>query len=116
MTTATSKAPWLILVPVLVLLLVAPPALGADAVARNASSQALAGMTVVARDQAGSKDAAGGGGYKFNDGSGSAADSAGSRRTMHFPALDGHEPDRRDQGPDPAGALRRRQLGAATCR
>ena len=43
---ASSKAPWLILVPVLVLLLVAPPALGADAVARNASSQGLAGYDV----------------------------------------------------------------------
>ena len=83
-----SKAPWLLLIPVLVLLLVAPPALGADAVARNASSQALAGVDVVARDNSTSKDGAGGGGgYKFNDGSGSAADSTGSRRTMHFPAL-----------------------------
>ena len=83
-----SKAPWLLLLPVLVLLLVAPPALGADAVARNASSQALAGVDVVARSDSTSKDGAGGGGgYKFNDGSGSAADSTGSRRTMHFPAL-----------------------------
>ena len=83
-----SKAPWLLLLPVLVLLLVAPPALGADAVARNASSQALAGVDVVARESSTSKDGAGGGGgYKFNDGSGSAADSTGSRRTMHFPAL-----------------------------
>jgi|GEM_PF-217132 len=90
---ATSKAPWLILLPVLVLLLVAPPALGADAVARNASSQGLAGFDVVAREQAGSKDGAGaGGGYKFNDGSGSAEDSSGSRRTMHFPALEGTNP------------------------
>jgi uncharacterized repeat protein (TIGR03943 family) len=90
---ASSKSPWLILVPVLVLLLVAPPALGADAVARSASSQALAGMTVVAADEPGSQDATGGGGYKFNDGSGSAADSAGSRRTMHFPALEGQNPN-----------------------
>jgi uncharacterized repeat protein (TIGR03943 family) len=83
----------LILAPVLVLLLVAPPALGADAVARNASSQALSGVAVVARDPAGSMDAAGGtGGYKFNDGSGSAADSTGSHRTMHFPALEGADP------------------------
>ena len=83
-----SKAPWLLLLPVLVLLLVAPPALGADAVARNASSQALAGVDVVARESSTRKDGAGGGGgYKFNDGSGSAADSTGSRRTMHFPAL-----------------------------
>ena len=86
---STSKAPWLILVPVLVLLLVAPPALGADAVARNATSQGLAGMDVVAQEPAGSKDGAGaGGGYKFNDGSGSAQDSTGSRRTMHFPPLE----------------------------
>ena len=91
-----SKAPWLILLPVLVLLLVAPPALGADAVARNASSQALAGQVVaapVASDPT-SKDGAGGvsGGYKFNDGSGSATDSTGSRRTEHFPALEGTDP------------------------
>jgi len=90
---STSKAPWLILVPVLVLLLVAPPALGADAVARNASSQGLAGYDVVSREQSGSQDASGGGGgYKFNDGSGSATDSSGSRRTMHFPALEGTNP------------------------
>jgi uncharacterized repeat protein (TIGR03943 family) len=91
---ATSKAPWLILLPVLVLLLVAPPALGADAVARNASSQGLAGYDVVVQGPAGSKDGAGGsaGGYKFNDGSGSATDSKGSRRTMHFPALEGTDP------------------------
>ena len=56
---STSKAPWLILLPVLVLLLVAPPALGADAVARNATSQGLAGMDVVAQEPAGSKDGAG---------------------------------------------------------
>ena len=86
---STSKAPWLILLPVLVLLLVAPPALGADAVARNATSQGLAGMDVVAQEPAGSRDGAGaGGGYKFNDGSGSAEDSTGSHRTMHFPPLD----------------------------
>jgi uncharacterized repeat protein (TIGR03943 family) len=93
---SNSKAAWLILVPVLVLLLVAPPALGADAVARNASSQALGGLVVaapVAPDPA-SKDGAGGvsGGYKFNDGSGSATDSSGSRRTEHFPALQGTDP------------------------
>jgi uncharacterized repeat protein (TIGR03943 family) len=83
-----SRAPWLILLPVLVLLLVAPPALGADAVARNASSQALAGVAVVARADSSSKDGTGrGGGYQFNDGSGSAEDSSGSRRTMHFPPL-----------------------------
>ena len=87
-----SKAPWLILVPVLVLLLVAPPALGADAVARNATSQGLAGMDVV-NQPAGADQQTSGGGYKFNDGSGSAEDSSGSRRTMHFPALDGTNPE-----------------------
>ncbi len=90
----SSKSPWLILVPVLVLLLVAPPALGADAVARNASSQALSGVAVVSGPAPGSKDGAGSssGGYAFNDGSGSAEDSTGSHRTMHFPALDGQNP------------------------
>jgi uncharacterized repeat protein (TIGR03943 family) len=91
---SAAKAPWLILLPVLVLLLVAPPALGADAVARNASSQGLAGYDVVAQEPAGSKDGAGAspGGYKFNDGSGSATDSTGSHRTMHFPPLEGTDP------------------------
>jgi uncharacterized repeat protein (TIGR03943 family) len=46
-------------------------------------------MDVVAQEPAGSKDGAGAsGGYKFNDGSGSAEDSTGSHRTMHFPPLD----------------------------
>lgn len=90
-----SRAPWLIVVPVLVLLLVAPPALGADAVARNATSQALNGAVQNAptlNDQSG---AGGGstGGYAFNDGSGSVTDSSGSRRIQHFPALpDGDNP------------------------
>ncbi len=71
------------------LLLVAPPALGADAVSRSAGSQGVAGMDVVARADPASPDAAGGveGGYKFNDGSGSAADSAGNKRTQQFPPL-----------------------------
>lgn len=90
---STSKAPWLILVPVLVLLLVAPPALGADAVARSATSQGLAGMDVVAGAPAGGSAGSSEGGYKFNDGSGSAEDSSGSRRTMHFPALEGANPE-----------------------
>lgn len=38
-----SKAPWLIMVPVLVLLLVPPNALGADSVVRSATSQDIAG-------------------------------------------------------------------------
>ncbi len=99
---ASSRAPWLILAPVLVLLLVAPPALGADAVARNAGSQGLAGYQVAVSSapsgqtgDTGGKDAvgsSGGGGYAFNDGSGSVRDASGGRRTMHFPALSGQDP------------------------
>ena len=104
---SAAKAPWLILAPVLVLLLVAPPALGADAVARNAGSQGLAGYDVatVSGPTVSDGSAAGGGGteskdgtgapiggYAYNDGSGSVTDSSGSRRTMHFPALDGTDP------------------------
>lgn len=40
-----SRAPWMILAPVLVLLVMAPPALGAESLARHAGSQALAGLT-----------------------------------------------------------------------
>jgi uncharacterized repeat protein (TIGR03943 family) len=43
----SSRAPWLIVVPVLVLLLVAPPALGADSITRTAQSQAVAGYELV---------------------------------------------------------------------
>ncbi|WP_420122951.1 TIGR03943 family putative permease subunit [Nakamurella sp.] len=99
---ASSKAPWLILVPVLVLLLVAPPALGADAVARNAGSQGLAGYDAAgaggtgtaAKTDVGGKDGTTGvsGGYAFNDGSGSVYDSSGGRRTMHFDPLQGTDP------------------------
>lgn len=99
---SASKAPWLILAPVLVLLLVAPPALGADAVARNAGSQGLAGFDAAAAGAAaastktdvGGKDGTSGvsGGYAFNDGSGSVYDSSGGRRTMHFDALAGTDP------------------------
>lgn len=98
---SASKAPWLILAPVLVLLLVAPPALGADAVARNAGSQGLAGYDTAAtapavstRTDVGGKDGTSGvsGGYAFNDGSGSVYDSSGGRRTMHFDPLQGTDP------------------------
>ena len=88
-----SKAPWLILAPILVLLLLAPPALGADAVNRNAGSQALQGLTgVAAASGAGSDVAAGGttGGYAPNDGSGHGIGTkafAKQRPTMVFPAL-----------------------------
>ena len=88
-----SKAPWLILAPILVLLLLAPPALGADAVTRNAGSQALAGLSgVAAATGAGADVAAGGssGGYAPNDGSGHGIGTkafAKKRPTMQFPAL-----------------------------
>ncbi|MBM9467139.1 TIGR03943 family putative permease subunit [Nakamurella leprariae] len=47
----SSRAPWLIVVPVLVLLLVAPPALGADSITRTAQSQAVAGYSLVGGGQ-----------------------------------------------------------------
>lgn len=88
-----SKAPWLVLAPILVLLLLAPPALGADAVGRNAGSQALAGLTGVAAPSGAGADVGAGGsseGYAFNDGSGHAIGTkafAKQRPTMQFPAL-----------------------------
>jgi uncharacterized membrane protein YcgQ (UPF0703/DUF1980 family) len=101
-----SRAPWLILVPVMVLLLIAPSALGADAVARRGASQAIAGLDVTSpvagpAVAAGDKSGAGitgDGGYVPNDGSGqsnnskqAAAGAAGSSGTggrgMDFPAL-----------------------------
>lgn len=90
-----SKAPWLILAPVLVLLVLAPPALGADAVARNAGPQALAGLTgVAAASGTGADVGAGGsaGGYAPNDGSGHGIGTkafAKQRPSMAFPALPG---------------------------
>jgi uncharacterized membrane protein YcgQ (UPF0703/DUF1980 family) len=88
-----SKAPWLILAPILVLLLLAPPALGASAVSRNAGSQALAGLSGVAASSGTGADVGAGGsagGYAPNDGSGSAVGTkafAKQRPTMSFPAL-----------------------------
>jgi uncharacterized repeat protein (TIGR03943 family) len=88
-----SKAPWLILAPVLVLLMLAPPPLGADAVGRNAGSQALAGLSGVAAPSSAGTDVAAGGsaqGYAPNDGSGHAIGTkafAKQRPTMQFPAL-----------------------------
>lgn len=88
-----SRAPWLILAPILVLLLLAPAALGADAVARNAGSQALIGLNGVApASGAGADVGAGGsaGGYAPNDGSGHGMGTkafASQRPTMSFPAL-----------------------------
>ena len=99
-----SRSPWLILAPIFVLLLVAPPALGAEAVTHNAGSQAVNGIDGVQKAVtdagygAGSptttpdKSGAGGGGYAFNDGSGSgegAAAFAQKRPTRSFPALPG---------------------------
>jgi len=88
-----SKAPWLILAPVLVLLVLAPPALGADAVGRNAGSQALAGLSGVAAPSDPGADVAGGGDggeIAFNDGKGHAIGTeafAKQRPTMQFPDL-----------------------------
>lgn len=88
-----SKAPWLILAPILVLLLLAPPALGADAVARNAGSQALSGLRGVAEASGTGADVGAGGsagGYAPNDGSGHGIGTkafAKKRPTMAFPAL-----------------------------
>ncbi|MDQ2845275.1 MAG: TIGR03943 family protein [Actinomycetota bacterium] len=76
-----SRAPWLILLPVLLLLLVAPTALGADAVARSGGSQAIGGMTPVTSSSGGTAND----GYAFNDGSGSASDD--QMGGMAFPAL-----------------------------
>ena len=87
----SSRAPWLILVPVLVLLLVSPVALGADAVARSSSSQGLAGLDAAAPAPVADKSGVtGDGGYKPNDGTGrSNGTAASTRRTMQFPALPG---------------------------
>lgn len=88
-----SKAPWLIMAPILVLLLLAPPALGASAVSRNAGSQALVGLSGVAASSGTGADVGAGGsagGYAPNDGSGSAVGTkafAKERPTMSFPAL-----------------------------
>ena len=88
-----SRAPWLILAPILVLLVVSPQALGSAAVTRNAGSQALAGLANVAPVSGpGAGQAAGGtsGGYAFNDGSGHGEGTAAfakRRPTMVFPPL-----------------------------
>ncbi len=92
-THERSRAPWLILAPILVLLLLSPPALGADAVIRNAGSQAVAGLGgVAAASGTGADVAAGGsaGGYAPNDGSGHGMGTkafATKRPVMAFPAL-----------------------------
>jgi uncharacterized repeat protein (TIGR03943 family) len=82
-----SRAAWLLVIPVLALLL-APPALGADAVARTSGSQALAGAPPPApADQVVTGD----GGYKPNDGLGKAATETTKDGqdvyTMDFPPL-----------------------------
>jgi hypothetical protein len=88
-----SRAPWLIMAPILVLLLLAPPALGADAVARNAGSQALIGLKGVAPASGVGSDVGAGGsadGYAPNDGSGHGIGTkafAKQRPMMAFPAL-----------------------------
>lgn len=81
-----SRAPWLLLAPVLLLLVVSPSALGADAVARNAGSQAIAGLDAAPAAATVYQ------GYVPNDGSGSAENSSG-RRTLPFgPLPNGADP------------------------
>jgi uncharacterized repeat protein (TIGR03943 family) len=81
----SSRAPWLIMAPILVLLL-APPALGADAVSRASGSQAIAGVQPVS-----AQVVTGDGGYAPNDGSGTAP-TGGASGGLLFPAL----PDAQD--------------------
>lgn len=76
-----SRPAWLLVIPVLALLL-APPALGADAVARTSGSQALPGAVPSAADIV-----TGDGGYAPNDGSGSAPDNGSMLGTIAFPPL-----------------------------
>jgi len=91
-----SRAAWLLVLPVLALLL-APPALGADAVARTAGSQAMAGAPLP--DPNGPDQiVTGDGGYKPNDGLGPAPTqtTVNGRQvtTIDFPALPaGKNPD-----------------------
>jgi uncharacterized repeat protein (TIGR03943 family) len=77
-----SRAAWMILAPILMLVVVSPAALGADAVARSAGAQGLVGMapTPIKKTVAD--------GYAPNDGSGSAGSgSSAGRRTIPFDPL-----------------------------
>ncbi|MEJ7650374.1 MAG: TIGR03943 family protein [Nakamurella sp.] len=77
-----SRAAWMILAPILMLMVVSPAALGADAVARSAGAQGLVGLapTPIKKTVAD--------GYTPNDGSGSAGSgSSAGRRTIPFDAL-----------------------------
>ena len=76
--SSSSRASWLVLAPILVLLL-APPALGADAVTRESGSQAIAGAAVV-------QVVSGDGGYVPNYGSGNAP-GGGTAGGLTFPPL-----------------------------
>lgn len=82
-----SRAPWLLLAPVLMLVAVAPTALGADAVGRNAGSQEALGLEAgVSPASAPEAAPTSNEGYARNDGSGTARDADG-RKTMPFPDL-----------------------------
>ncbi len=92
-----SRAAWLLVLPVLALLL-APPALGADAVARTSGSQAVADAPPPLDPNGPDQVVTGDGGYKPNDGLGSAPSETtvdGQQvRTMTFPPLPtGSKPD-----------------------
>lgn len=77
-----SRAGWLILAPILILLVVSPAALGADAVARSGGAQGLVGLAPTPAKKTVSD------GYAPNDGSGSAGSgSTSGRRTIPFDPL-----------------------------
>nr|WP_275889212.1 TIGR03943 family protein [Nakamurella flavida] len=91
---AHSRAPWLMLVPVLVLLLVAPPALGADSVSRTARSQALSGVDLVAADTPVSQRATmGGAAARANGGTAATGTGAAGGGMAFAPLPDGTNPD-----------------------
>ncbi|WP_353651019.1 TIGR03943 family protein [Nakamurella sp. A5-74] len=77
-----SRAAWMILAPILMLVVVSPAALGADAVARSAGAQGLVGQAPTPIKKTAAD------GYAPNDGSGSAGSgSSVGRRTIPFDPL-----------------------------
>lgn len=77
-----SRAAWMILAPILMLVVVSPAALGADAVARSAGAQGLVGLAPTPIKKTAAD------GYAPNDGSGSAGSgSSVGRRTIPFDPL-----------------------------
>lgn len=88
-----SRAPWLILAPVLVLLVMAPPALGADSLERNSGSQALAGMEPPAAEVDTSNTRNDGSGALPGAGAGQVTRDASGKAIMEFgPLPEGADP------------------------